>query len=272
MIRRKEIQIGGQTLHIETGRMAKQADGAVVLRYGDTVILVTAVAAKKAREGANFLPLTVDYRENQLRRGQDPRWLLPPRGTSQRERDTDLPGHRSSFATAVPLDLALRDPGHRYVAVLGSRRTTPTCWRSPALRSRSVSRTSLHDPDRRGPCGSDVGRRVPDQPDLRAARDVAAESGRGRIRRSRRDGRGGFPARSIRSEMLEGIYRGHEAIRKIIAVQNELIAEIAPVRREAPVAEEPAGLRDELLAKWKEPLAEAMRIKARSRATPRSTN
>ena len=60
MIERREIQIGGQTLSIETGKLAKQADGAVVVRYGDTVVLVTAVAAKTPREGVNFLPLTVD--------------------------------------------------------------------------------------------------------------------------------------------------------------------------------------------------------------------
>ena len=58
VIRRKEIMVGGTALQIETGRMAKQADGAVVVRYGDTMVLVTAVAAKTPREGVDFLPLT----------------------------------------------------------------------------------------------------------------------------------------------------------------------------------------------------------------------
>ena len=60
---KKQVEIGGQTLTIETGTLAKQADGAVTVRYGDTIILVTAVAANTPRVGANFLPLTVDYRE-----------------------------------------------------------------------------------------------------------------------------------------------------------------------------------------------------------------
>ena len=92
MITRKEIEIGGKPLIIETGKIAKQADGAVTVRYGDTVVLVTAVAAKTPREGVDFLPLTVDYRENDLRRRQDPRRVLPARRTPQRERGPDLAG------------------------------------------------------------------------------------------------------------------------------------------------------------------------------------
>ncbi len=72
MIRRKEIEIGGTPLQIETGRMARQADGAVVMRYGDTVVLVTAVASNTPREGLDFLPLTVDYRENTYAAGKIP--------------------------------------------------------------------------------------------------------------------------------------------------------------------------------------------------------
>ena len=59
----KTIEIGGKKISIETGKLAKQADGAVVLRMGDTMILATVVANKDAREGVDFLPLTVDYRE-----------------------------------------------------------------------------------------------------------------------------------------------------------------------------------------------------------------
>ena len=69
---RKEIEIGGKTLSIETGRLAKQADGAVIMRYGDTMVLVTAVTAKSPREGVDFLPLTVDYREKTDAAGKIP--------------------------------------------------------------------------------------------------------------------------------------------------------------------------------------------------------
>ncbi|MCL2011740.1 MAG: polyribonucleotide nucleotidyltransferase [Cystobacterineae bacterium] len=65
------VELGGQTLSIETGRMAKQADGAVVLRYGDTMVLVTAVAAHEKRD-VDFLPLTVEYKENLCAAGRIP--------------------------------------------------------------------------------------------------------------------------------------------------------------------------------------------------------
>lgn len=55
--------VQGKTVTLETGWMAKQAHGAVVVRCGDTMVLVTAVAAKSAREGQDFFPLTVNYQE-----------------------------------------------------------------------------------------------------------------------------------------------------------------------------------------------------------------
>src|SRR5207247_10374528 len=59
----REITLGRNTLRLETGRLAKQAHGSVIVRYGDSVVLVTACRAAHAREGIDFLPLTVDYRE-----------------------------------------------------------------------------------------------------------------------------------------------------------------------------------------------------------------
>ena len=68
----RTISVGRQTLSIETGRLAKQADGAVVVRSGDTMVLVTACAAASPREGIDFLPLTVDYREYAYASGRIP--------------------------------------------------------------------------------------------------------------------------------------------------------------------------------------------------------
>jgi polyribonucleotide nucleotidyltransferase len=59
----KTIEIGGKTISIETGRLARQADGAVVVKMGDTMILATAVSAREAKEDVDFMPLTVDYQE-----------------------------------------------------------------------------------------------------------------------------------------------------------------------------------------------------------------
>jgi polyribonucleotide nucleotidyltransferase len=67
-----EIEIGGRMLVLETGVMAKQAGGAVVARYGDTVVLATAVSSKVQRENVDFLPLTVDYQEKAYSAGRIP--------------------------------------------------------------------------------------------------------------------------------------------------------------------------------------------------------
>src|SRR3954447_7217489 len=69
---RRELTIGARTLSIETGHLAKQADGAVIVRSGDTMVLVTACHAANPREGIDFLPLTVDYREYTYASGRIP--------------------------------------------------------------------------------------------------------------------------------------------------------------------------------------------------------
>src|SRR6266571_1304767 len=68
----REITLGRNTLRLETGRLAKQAHGSVIVRYGDSVVLVTACRAAHAREGIDFLPLTVDYREYTYASGRIP--------------------------------------------------------------------------------------------------------------------------------------------------------------------------------------------------------
>jgi polyribonucleotide nucleotidyltransferase len=72
MFVREGVNFGGKELSIETGRMAKQADGSVVVRYGDTMVLVTAVASSTIRPGVDFMPLTVDYLEKTSAAGRIP--------------------------------------------------------------------------------------------------------------------------------------------------------------------------------------------------------
>jgi len=66
------VNVGGRDIVFETGKFARQADGAVVVRCGDTIVLVTAVAAKEAVEGRDFFPLTVEYRERTYAAGKIP--------------------------------------------------------------------------------------------------------------------------------------------------------------------------------------------------------
>ena len=71
-ITRKSMEWGGRTLSLESGKVARQADGAVMARYGDTVVLATVVGAKKPKEGVDFFPLTVNYQEKYHATGRIP--------------------------------------------------------------------------------------------------------------------------------------------------------------------------------------------------------
>jgi polyribonucleotide nucleotidyltransferase len=69
---KESIRVGDHELTLETGKVAKQADGAVVIRYGETMVLVTAVSTREPREGVDFFPLTVEYRESSYAAGRIP--------------------------------------------------------------------------------------------------------------------------------------------------------------------------------------------------------
>ena len=69
---RKEIEWGGRTLILETGKIARQADGAVLARYGDTIVLCTAVGVRTTKPGQDFFPLTVNYQEKTFAAGKIP--------------------------------------------------------------------------------------------------------------------------------------------------------------------------------------------------------
>jgi polyribonucleotide nucleotidyltransferase len=133
-----EISLGGRALTIETGKWAKQADGSVIVRMGDTMVLVTACHAGSPREGIDFLPLTVDYREYAYSSGRIPGGFFKREGKAT-EKET---------LTSRLIDRPIRPlfpTGWAYetqVIALSFRRTpttTPTCWPSPAPRRRSPS-------------------------------------------------------------------------------------------------------------------------------------
>ncbi len=75
-----KTEFGGRTLTIETGKVAKQANGSVLVRYGDTVVLVTAVMSKKELEDVDFLPLTVNYQEQSYAAGKIPGGFIKREG------------------------------------------------------------------------------------------------------------------------------------------------------------------------------------------------
>jgi polyribonucleotide nucleotidyltransferase len=79
------IEVGGKTLSIETGKLAKQSDGSVLVGYGDTRVLVTAVSAKEMKDGMNFFPLTVEFQERYYAAGKFPGGFLKREGRPSNE-------------------------------------------------------------------------------------------------------------------------------------------------------------------------------------------
>src|SRR3989442_6540346 len=74
------IEFAGRTLTLETGRLAGLADGAVLVRYGDTVVLATAVSSGLPREGIDFFPMTIDYEEKMYAAGKIPGGFIKREG------------------------------------------------------------------------------------------------------------------------------------------------------------------------------------------------
>jgi len=96
MIKKVEIEWGGRPFSLETGRIAKQANGAVMVQYGDSIILVTAVAVENRREDLDYFPLTVDYQEKTSSAGKIPGGFFKREGKSSEKeiitsRCTDRP-------------------------------------------------------------------------------------------------------------------------------------------------------------------------------------
>src|SRR6266545_2955884 len=80
MLKTYEVNLGDRKLTLETGRMAKQAGGAVVVRSGDSVVLATACASEEPKPNAGFFPLTVDYREYTYAAGKIPGGFIKREG------------------------------------------------------------------------------------------------------------------------------------------------------------------------------------------------
>jgi polyribonucleotide nucleotidyltransferase len=259
---RKEIQIGGQTLTIETGRLAKQADGSVTVRYGDTVVLVTAVAAKSPREGVDFLPLTVDYREANYAAGKIPGGFFRREGR---------PNEKEVLACRV-IDRPLRP-------------MFPAGWNyETQVISLLLSSDQANDSDVLAVTGASTALCISDIPfttPVAAVRVGLNEDGEYLINPTFQELESSrlnlmivgsaeavvmveSGAREIaEEEMLEAIFRGHDEIKKLVAAQEELVREIGRPPREVNLLPEPEGLRERLLDEWKEKLAQAMRVKGK---------
>ena len=80
MFKSYSMELAGRTLTVDVGRMAAQANGAVLMHYGDTVVLSTATASDKPREGIDFFPLSVEYEEKLYAVGKIPGGFIKREG------------------------------------------------------------------------------------------------------------------------------------------------------------------------------------------------
>src|SRR6185295_15585580 len=228
-VHKVSTMVGERELSIEIGKLAKQAHGSALVRYGDTVVLVTACAAKEPREGLDFFPLTVDYRENFYAAGKIPGGFFKREGKpSEREvlnsRMIDRPvrplfddGFKNEtqvIALVLAADPEI-EPGMH--AIVGAS-TALFVSNIPFSKPVGAVRVGLID-----------GRYVinPTFSELKNSRLNLAVAGM-------EDGivMVECGASEVSEEiMVEALNTGHEAIKQIIALQKELFAAIRPVKR-----------------------------------------
>lgn len=224
--------LNGKVLSIETGRVAKQADGAVLIRFGDSVILATAVMSNSPREGIDFFPLTVDFEERMYAAGKIPGGFIKREGRpSERAilsaRMTDRPirplfpkGMRNDVQIVITVLAADQDNPPDMLGMLGA---------SAAL---SISRIPFE-----GPVGAVRVVRLNGEFILNPTFSEISEGDLDLIVAGTREGvimMESGAAQIPEDVMLAAIAFGNEGIQQMIDFQEELVAQIQPVKEIFP--------------------------------------
>lgn len=215
-----EMELAGRTLSFEVGRVAKQANGAVWVRYGDTVVLVTATMSKEPREGIDFFPLLVDYEEKLYAAGKIPGGFIKREGKPSEAailaaRTIDRPlrplfpeGFRNDVQIVATVLSSDQDNSPEIAAMIGA---------SAAL---TISDIPFH-----GPIGGVRVGYVDGEFLINPTLEQQEASKLDLIVAGTRDAIMMVEAGAnelSEQEMLDAIFYGHEAIKKIIAFQDEL--------------------------------------------------
>ncbi len=217
------MDLGGRTLTIETGKMAKQASGSVLMRYGDTVVLVTATASDEPREGVDFLPMTVDYEERLYAVGRIPGGFIKREG---RPTERAILGCRLTDRSLRPLfPKGFRNSVHVVSTILSVDQNCPPEILSiiGASAALSISKIPFE-----GPVAAVVVGLVDGKPVINPTMGQAQDSDLHLMLAGTREAVMMVEAGAqeiSKEDVLECIARGHEAIKTIIDLQEELIAE-----------------------------------------------
>lgn len=233
MVKNYTIELSGRNIHVETGRIAKQANGSVVVTSGQTVVLVTAVATNDVREGIDFLPLTVEYQEMSYAGGQIPGNFF--------RRDMGRPGEKETLISRLidrPLRPLFPDNYHYETQVIATVLSTDKENEADMLAMLGASAAlEISDIPFLGPiAGVKVGR-INGEFVTNPTISQQEESDINLIVAGNRDGvvmvEGGSDFVS-ESEMIDAIFYGHQAIQPMLDMQESLKKEVGKPKREIP--------------------------------------
>ncbi len=252
-----EMELGGRTLTIETGKMAKQASGSVLARYGDTAVLVTATASAEPREGIDFFPLTVDYEEKLYSVGKIPGGFIKREGRPSESailfsRLLDRPirplfaeGFRNDVQIVATVLSVEQDNAPEITAMIGA---------SAAL--------SLSDIPFNGPIGGVRVGRVDGQFIINPTVEQMEQSDLNLAVAGTADaismveaGANELPEDVI----LEAILFGHEEIKRIVAFVNDMVAVAGKPKREIALFSVPEDMEQAVKEYISDKLNEAVR-------------
>ncbi|MBM4263099.1 MAG: polyribonucleotide nucleotidyltransferase [Deltaproteobacteria bacterium] len=235
MMKRVELDFHGRPLSVEVGKLAKQADGAALVQYGETVVLVTAVAAKELKLDTDFFPLTVDYQEKTFAAGKIPGGFFKREG---RPSEKEILTCRLIDRSIRPLFAeGLRCETQVIATVLSADREN-----DPDIVAMLGTSVALHVSDIpfNGPlAGVRIGR-IGGKWVMNPTQSALEESDTDIFLSGSRDAivmvEGG--ARIVpEDEILEALFAGHQAIQPLLDLQEELRATLGKPKRVVPLAE-----------------------------------
>lgn len=250
------MELAGRPLIVETGKMAKQASGAVLVRYGETVVLVTSTASKEAREGMDFFPLTVDYEEKMYAVGKMPGGFLRREG---RPGNSAILNARLIDRPIRPLfDKRCRNDIHVMATVLSVDydNAPELCGMLGASASLGISDIPWDGPIAGVRVGRIDGKFVinPTQEQLKVSTlNITVAGSETAILMVE-----GGAQEAPEEDVLDAIMFGHETIKELVAFQKKIIEEVGKLKRTLIFPEIPEEIKTAIYAYAERPLKEAI--------------
>ena len=250
------MELAGRSLIVETGKMAKQASGAVLVRYGETVVLVTSTASKEAREGMDFFPLTVDYEEKMYAVGKMPGGFLQREG---RPGNSAILNARLIDRPIRPLfDKRCRNDIHVMATVLSVDydNAPELCGMLGASASLGISDIPWDGPIAGVRVGRVDGKFVinPTQEQLKVSTlNITVAGSETAILMVE-----GGAQEAPEEDVLDAIMFGHETIKELVAFQKKIIEEVGKPKRTLIFPEIPEEIKTAIYAYAERPLKEAI--------------